>query len=78
MTDNLPPKSACNKADLYYRVKYFPKAVVGAKRKIERLEQEARDMRASDLLRCLEAANAAWEREAEIAKLQAFVREAKD
>ena len=78
MAENIQPKSDKDNSALYNRVKYFPKAVVVAKRKIERLEQEAREMRATDLLRCLEAANKAWEREAEIAKLEAFIREAKD
>jgi hypothetical protein len=78
MAENIQPKSDKDNYALYNRVKYFPKAMKAAKRKIERLEQEAREMRATHLLRCLEAANAAWEREAEIAKLEAFVREAKD
>lgn len=78
MAENIQPKSDKDNYALYNRVKYFPKAVEVAKRKIERLEQEAREMRATDLLRCLEAANEAWEREAGIAKLQAFIREAKD
>jgi len=78
MAENIQPKSDQDNYALYNRVKYFPKAMKAAKRKIERLEQEARNMRATDALRCLEAANAAWEREAEIAKLEAFMREAKD
>lgn len=75
MTKDIQPKSARDKGDLYFRVRYFPQAVTSAKRKIERLEKEAREMRADDLLRCLEAANEAWEREAEIAKLEAFIRQ---
>lgn len=78
MSGNIQPESDKDNDALYNRVKYFPKAVEVAKRKIERLEQEAREMRATDLLRCLEAANRAWECEAEIAKLETFIREAKD
>lgn len=75
MAENIQPETDQDNSVLYNRVKYFPKAVEVAKRKIERLEQEAREMRDHDLLRCLEAANRAWEREAEAAKLQAFIRE---
>lgn len=78
MTETIQHNTVYDKGDPYYRVRYFPKAVEVTKRKIERLEQEAREMRATELLRCLEAANAAWDREAEIAKLAAFIREAKN
>lgn len=78
MSKTIQKNTAYDKGDPYYRVRYFPKAVEVAKRKIERLEQEAREMRATELLRCLEAANAAWDREIEVARLGAFIREAKN
>jgi hypothetical protein len=42
--------------------------------KLRKLEQEARDMKANDLLRQLSAVNEAWEREVEIGKLDAVIR----
>ena len=61
-------------ADPYNRVRYFPTAVERTRAKLRRLEQEARDMKAHDLLRQLSAVNEAWEREVEIAKLDATMR----
>lgn len=51
--------------DIYSRVRYFPKAVARTRAKLRRLEQEARDMNAHDILRQLSAVNEAWEREVE-------------
>lgn len=60
--------------DLYMRQYHFPKAVTNMKRKLEALEQEARELRSKDVLACLEAANRAWDREVEIALLQQQIR----
>ena len=60
--------------DLYMRQYHFPKAIVNLKRKMEALEAEARQLRAKEALTCLEAANKAWDREVEIALLQAQIR----
>lgn len=60
--------------DQYMRLRYLPSAVTNLKRKLEALEAEARQAKAKDLLTCLEAANRAWDREAEIALLQAQIR----
>lgn len=61
--------------DVYYRVRYFPTAVERAREKLRKLEQEARDMNAVDLLTCLEAAGQAWDREAETARLRNFIKD---
>jgi len=60
--------------DLYMRQYHFPKAIVNLTRKMEALEAEARQLRAKEVLTCLEAANKAWDREVEIALLQAQIR----
>ena len=60
--------------DLYMRQYHFPKAIVNLTRKMEALEAEARQLRAKEALTCLEAANKAWDREVEIALLQAQIR----
>lgn len=60
--------------DLYMRQYHFPKAVANARRKLMKLEEEARAMGMRDIANSLEAVNAAWEREVEIAKLDAVVR----
>jgi hypothetical protein len=59
--------------DLYMRQYHLPKAIVNLKRKLEALEAEARQVGTKEALTCLEAANAAWDREAEIALLQAQI-----
>jgi hypothetical protein len=61
--------------DLYMRQYHFPKAVANARRKLLKLEQEARAMGMRDVANSLGAVNAAWEREVEVAKLDAFIRE---
>jgi len=52
---------------------HFPKAIVNLKRKMEALEAEARQIGTKEALTCLEAANKAWDREVEIAILQAQI-----
>lgn len=59
--------------DLYMRQYHFPKAVENLKRKMRALEDEARQLRAKEALTCLEAANRAWDREVEIAIIQAQI-----
>jgi hypothetical protein len=61
-------------SDLYMRQYNFPKAVVNLKRKLEALEAEAKQLHSKEALTCLQAANAAWDREVEIALLQAQIR----
>jgi hypothetical protein len=61
-------------ADVYMRAYHFPKAVMNLKRKMDALEAEAQQVGAAEYLKCLKAANAAWEREVEIARLQDEVR----
>jgi hypothetical protein len=60
--------------DLYMRQYHFPKAVANARRKLLKLEEEARAMGMRDVADSLEAVNAAWDREVEIAKLDALIR----
>lgn len=60
--------------DLYMRQYHFPKAVTNLKRKMRALEDEAAALRADDILACLKAANEAWDREVEIARLQQQIR----
>ena len=60
--------------DLYMRQYHFPKAVENLKRKMQKLEAEAAEVGAKEYLACLRAANEAWEREVEIARLQQQIR----
>lgn len=60
--------------DLYMRQYHFPKAVDNLRRKMRKLEDEAAALRADDALCCLRAANEAWDREVEIARLQQQIR----
>lgn len=60
--------------DPYNRVRYFLKAVENAREKLRRLEREAEEMRAEDLLTCIRAAGEAWDREAEQARLREFIK----
>jgi len=63
------------KRDEYMRQYHFPKAVRNLKRKMQALEEEAAAVGHKEYLRCLQAANEAWEREVKMAKLQAELRE---
>jgi len=58
----------------YDRTKYLPKSVENVRRKMRELEAEAEALCADDVLRCLRAANEAWERETKLAALQGKVR----
>lgn len=60
--------------DLYMRQYHFPKSVANARRKLLKLEEEARAMGMRDVANSLDAVNRAWEREVEIAKLDAVIR----
>lgn len=63
------------KRDEYMRQYHFPKAVKNLRRKMQVLEDEAAAVGHREYLRCLKAANEAWEREVKLAKLQAELRE---
>lgn len=54
----------------YDRTKYLPKSVENVRRKMRELEAEAEALCADKVLRCLRAANEAWEREAKLAEMQ--------
>jgi len=60
--------------DLYMRQYHFPKAVENLRRKMQALEDEAKQTGQRKYLNCLQAANRAWEREVELAKLQEQIR----
>ena len=77
VTDLTATRAKC-KGDAYMRVRYFPTAVEKTRAKLRALEQEARDMKANDLLRQLSAVNQAWEREVEIARLDQILRRGDD
>jgi hypothetical protein len=57
---------------------HFPKAVANARAKLLKLESEARALGMRDIANSLEAVNAAWDREVEIAKLDAVIRRGDD
>ena len=65
-------------ADLYMRQYHFPKALANARRKVRKLEEEARAMGMRDIANSLEAVNRAWDREVEIAKLEVVIRRGGD
>ena len=56
--------------DVYMRAYHFPKAVENLKRKMRALQDEAAALSENEALACLRAANEAWDREVEIARLQ--------
>lgn len=60
--------------DLYMRQYHFPKAVENLRRKMRVLQDEAEQLSDKKALNCLRAANEAWEREVEIARLQQQIR----
>ena len=64
--------------DLYMRQYHFPKSLTNTRRKLRQLEDEARTMGMRDIANSLEAINAAWDREVEIAKLGAVIRRGDD
>jgi hypothetical protein len=57
---------------------HFPKALANARRKVRKLEEEARAMGMRDIANSLEAVNRAWDREVEIAKLEVVIRRGGD
>lgn len=61
--------------DLYYRVRVLPGQIETAEKKLRRLYQEAQQYRMHYLLRCPELLDKAWDREVEVAKLEAERRE---
>ena len=65
-------------ADLYMRNRYFPRAIANARSKVKALEEEARALGMRDIANSLEAVNAAWDREVEIAKLDVVIRRGDD
>ena len=60
--------------DLYMRVRYLPTAVENLVRKMQALQAEAEEVGADDYVTCLRAANEAFEREVQIARLEIQIR----